>query len=209
MKSSCILIGVFFLLILPFGIIIAGAEIQSDSAQTATTKDGKTVILNSDGTWKYAESSAAPAQSTLSIEAALIYRSGDVKPVARTEFKLLDKSLSSILREAGLQPDSRISSLMGGSSDDKLLNTYSWAVTMSGLDDFATRASEAIKSHVIQTVVTDFTGKAAFSPVKPGTYYIVGTIRPPNSHVTWNVETDLKPGESKVILDPNNATAGP
>lgn len=87
------------------------------SIQTATTKDGKTVLLKSDGTWEYTSdpvaepkpeptpepvAAATPELASLSIEAAIVYSMGGAQPVARTDFLLLDESLPKILREAGL-----------------------------------------------------------------------------------------------------------
>src|SRR5215470_555172 len=60
--------------------IIVQAQIK------ATTEDGKKVVLNADGTWKYAQ---APPSITLKIEAGLVYSAGPV-PVARAVFNLLD-----------------------------------------------------------------------------------------------------------------------
>jgi hypothetical protein len=45
----------------------------------------------------------APAKNaSLQIEAALVYRNGDVKPVARVQVLVLDASLARILADAGL-----------------------------------------------------------------------------------------------------------
>jgi hypothetical protein len=58
-------------------------------AQTiATTTDGRKVILNSDGAWKYADNAASSV--TLKIEAGIVYKTGGPQPVARTTFYLLD-----------------------------------------------------------------------------------------------------------------------
>src|SRR5438552_1880647 len=72
------------------------------TTQTATTKEGRTVILKSDGTWEYEKDNVPTSttktpsvrkDATLSFEAGLVYKSGDVKPVARTTFYLLDNEL--------------------------------------------------------------------------------------------------------------------
>src|SRR5437764_14620029 len=63
------------------------------STQTAVTRDGRTVILKNDGTWEYQQKvpnaivpTVSKQKGTLSIEAGLVFQSGDVKPVARTTF---------------------------------------------------------------------------------------------------------------------------
>lgn len=91
------------------------------TTQTATTKEGRTVLLKSDGTWEYSSDPVAPSQpepspapspiaaaapspelAVLSIEAAVVYNVGGAQPVARTDFALLDQPLPKILRDAGL-----------------------------------------------------------------------------------------------------------
>ena len=53
-------------------------------------------------------SEAGKAQSTLSVEAGLVYKSGDVKPVPRNEFYLLDDDAEKILRDAGIEKKGRL-----------------------------------------------------------------------------------------------------
>ena len=106
------------------------------STQTTTTKDGRTVILKSDGTWEYAkepeEASATTVarpgrnNSTLSLEAGLVFKSGDVKPVARVTFYLLDDDRAKILEGAGLQPWRKFTS--GGNADEELVDAFASSV---------------------------------------------------------------------------------
>jgi hypothetical protein len=187
----------------------ASNQAKSTATQTATTKDGRVVILNPDGTWKYAKEAETDIEkSRVSLEAAIIYRSGNVKPVARTEFHLLDQSLVQILRAAGLQPDRRWIQPQG--DDEALVNTFAYAVTTSLIDPtFLSKALPALKPHIIQTVTTDFTGKASFDSIKAGSYFIVGIAQTATGssggHAVWNLKVDVKPGTSNVILDQNNA----
>jgi hypothetical protein len=151
-------------------------------------------------------------QSSLSIEAGLIYKSGDVKPVARTTFYLLDKGLGEILSEAGLKAsDSTRLNLppdMASNSPENLC--FMWKLAASSTYDeksksFMQRAEEAMKPHLIQTVMTDFSGKAQFAPVTPGTYFVVGHYKPDRDSAAWSVKVELKSGQNSVTLDNNNA----
>lgn len=189
---------------------------QPVSTQTATTKDGRTVMLKSDGTWEYAkEAQAANASnvprsgrknSNLSFEVGLVFKSGDVKPVARATFYLLDDDLAKILKEAGLQAPRRFSS--GGNPEEDLVDAFASSVRFSSLEDykeFYPAAMTALKPHIIQSVITDFGGKGSFEPVPAGTYYLMGVTETPRGYAIWNLKVDLKLGQNSVTLDQNNA----
>jgi hypothetical protein len=63
----------------------------------------------------------------------------------------------------------------------------------------------AIKPHIVQSITTDLTGKGTFERVAAGTYYLMGVMKTPRGHATWNLKVDLKPGNNSVTLDQNNA----
>jgi hypothetical protein len=62
-----------------------------------------------------------------------------------------------------------------------------------------------VKPHIVKTVTTDFTGKATFDTVAPGTYYLMAVASTPQSYAMWNMRLELKPGPFAVSLDQNNA----
>src|SRR5262245_39008259 len=75
-----------------FGLLFFTLVLFSVSAhaqQAATTDDGRRVILNKDGTWKFTNESAA-STITLKIEAGIVYNYGGPQPLARTPFLLMD-----------------------------------------------------------------------------------------------------------------------
>src|SRR5437868_2853289 len=53
-------------------------------------------------------SAPSKIQSTLTLEAGLVYKSGDVKPVPRNEFYLLDDDAEKILKDAGIEKKGRL-----------------------------------------------------------------------------------------------------
>lgn len=181
------------------------------TVQSATTDDGKRVELRSDGTWKYAETTAttptvtaaptAPQTSALSLEAGLVFKSGDIRPVARTEFHLLDESLLKILRDAGVQPRPGDRD----TSDRGIVFSYGLARKFGGDQNFPAGVQEAINKHIIATTTTGFDGKAKFNPVPRGTYYVFAMATTPKGFVIWNVKVDLTLSEAAVTLDQNNA----
>jgi hypothetical protein len=188
------------------------------SVQTATTKDGRTVLLKSDGTWEYTDDPVAPSAAVvspasdaaqwgaLSLEAALVFRSGDVKPMARTVFYLLDDDLAKILRAAGLKTSQRYGTMQD--TDQNLLFTFGSASKYPSLEDhaqFYATATEALKPHIKQSITTDFSGKANFQNVPVGNYFLMGFGLTPRGFVLWNVAVEIKPGSSSITLDQNNA----
>ena len=138
---------------------------------------------------------AAPQTGTLALEAGIIYKMGGNQPVARTEFMLLDKSLEAILTEAGMDP-----------GRTGILSNYAFAVQYpSQYPGVAQRAREAIQPHIIQSVSTDFSGKAQFTDIKPGNYYLFGLSSTRKGFAIWNTPVEVKPGQNTIFLDQNNA----
>lgn len=186
------------------------------TTQTARTTDGRTVLLKSDGTWEFAtdsavtQSIAAPVPesrtTSIEVEAALVYRSGDVRPVARTQLFLLDENLVTILRAAGLKTVGIVASR--GDTDDNLLFTFGLAMKYPSNNDylaFYPAAAEALKKHVKHQATTDFTGRVTFENVKAGSYFIYGMSETPRGFVLWNLPVEVKSEKVKLILDQNNA----
>jgi hypothetical protein len=130
---------------------------------------------------------SAPTQSTLSIEAALVYNSGDVKPLARVTFFLLDDEIVSILQQAKLAEADR--------SDAKF-------TALRLLAEGDRKAAEAIAPHVVKSVTTDFSGRARFPAVPPKTYYVFGISEAPSAF--WGFKVELAPGENSLIIDNKN-----
>jgi hypothetical protein len=190
--------------------------------QTATTKDGRTVLLRSDGTWEYTSDPATsdinpvvavplfaePRSGAISIEAALVFRSGDVKPMARMSIYLLDENCASILRGAGLKVPQRYQNI-GGDTDENLLFAYGSAWNFPTFEDsraFNATATEALRTHIKQTIATDFSGKAVFRDLDAGIYYVLGIGKTPHSFAIWSLPVAVTSGNTALLtLDQNNA----
>jgi hypothetical protein len=175
-------------------------NIQAQTKRTGATTRPKAQV-------KGKVSPKAQAKGTLSFETGLVFKSGDVKPVARTTFYLLDDDLSKILADAGLQTPRGYESGSGDTNKD-LINSFASSIVYSlvpAFKNFYPAAMTALKPHTIETVTTDFSGKATFSPVAAGTYYLMGVSETPNGYVIWNFKVELKAGKNSVTLDQNNA----
>ena len=151
-----------------------------------------------------------PTTSTLSIEAGIIFRSGDVKPVARTLFYMLDDDIGKILKEAGV----KFPIVRGANNKPPEALTPEDFAGMFGVyakygdhggETFYADSMAALKPHIVKTVTSDFTGKATFDPVAAGTYYLMAVAPTPQGYAMWNMRLELKPGPVAVSLDQNNA----
>jgi len=169
----------------------------------ATTKDGKAVILRSDGTWQFNENAAAltpqpEKQASLEIEGAIIFKNGDIVPIARSPIALLNESAVTLIKNAGIKEYN------GKTSDFDILTAFVFANIRGNavVNDIA----NSIKAHVIYNTETDFNGKASFTKLTPGKYYLFAATEARKSQAIWNLLIEIKAGERlKVVLDQNNA----
>lgn len=144
-------------------------------------------------------------KAALSIEAALIYRNGDVKPVARVELLIVDTSLDVILTNAKLSPPESLDLLTRDKGEQLVISYGKAALNAPGHQLFFEQAREAIKPHIIARVQTGFQGKAEIANLPARPVYIVAASRAGRSWIVWNAKTELKPGANKLLLDQNNA----
>lgn len=156
-------------------------------------------------------SAPSKIQSTLSIEAGLVYKSGDAKPVPRTEFYLLDADAEKILTDAKIEKKGRLKNwkemaLVKAYAAAKLcVHRLTRCPALKDSWDLVRDADTALKPHIIKSVSTGFDGKASFEAAPAGTYYVMGVYLLDESFVAWNVEVNLKSESQQVILDQNNA----
>lgn len=128
---------------------------------------------------------------SLAIEAGLILRSADVKPVARVEFSLLNRDLETILAQSDYMLElpkdmKKIFANMIQKTSEKHVGVLTMLVKKSGNDEVKNlelltqfkysiaRAVTATKPFVVQSVTTNFQGKARLSNIPAGTYYLFG-----------------------------------
>lgn len=147
---------------------------------------------------------AVPTTATLAIEAGIIYKMGGNQPVGRTEFRLLDTDLISLITASGYTPPS--SSVHLQDPKEELL--LHWAIDSgySSKSSALLQIDESILKHTVQTVTTDFNGKAEFTDIKPGQYFVFARAqtRTERGFAIWNVPVEIKPGRNSVTLDQNN-----
>lgn len=134
-----------------------------------------------------------PAPSSLSIDVGMIYTNGDVKPVARTTFYVLDEDMRLILQSVPGLIDVEKGGMVG-----PLLQL------LSDLDSEKSRAEydaivSAIKSHTVAVATTDFGGKAKFSSLTPGVRFLYGEFNAGRNYAVWNMKIELEAGANLAL----------
>jgi hypothetical protein len=146
-----------------------------------------------------AQPSATPTPtplSTLSIEVGLVYKNGDVKPVARTRFYLLDEDLRVIFKTLGVD--------IGGSGPVFLGSKIAFerAINKNATNE---KTNAAIAPHIIDSVVTDFSGRAKFEALTPGIRFVYGEYQVGRENIAWNTRIEVRAGaDAELVLDNSN-----
>ncbi len=138
----------------------------------------------------------------LSIEAAIVYSYGGVQPVARTEFMLFVENPDVLLAEIS-KPDENGRQL----NTTNLFGSVGGNIYVNGRGDEGQVAYKHLIQKRVQSVTTDFTGKATFKPVIPGQYYIFGVTATRGGVAVWNIPIQIEIGENSLTVDQNNAVS--
>ena len=141
-----------------------------------------------------------PTTGTLAIEAGIIYKMGGNQPVGRTEFGLLNASLAILISDSGYRSRFGQIDLISAWGIDRQYPNNSNAGVLSRID-------AAIKEHAVQTVTTDFNGRASFENLQPGSYFLFGIAQTRGGHAIWNLPIEIKAGQNSILLDQNNAAS--
>jgi len=140
-----------------------------------------------------------PEPATLHIQAAIIYNLGGAQALASQTFYLLDTNLEVILRRTGVQGSSSANPVgMWGMMQE-------FAPTSFEGEPPAAQVMAEIARHTRYRAKTDLQGRASFTNIKPGTYYVYGTAGTRGGFAIWNVTVNVPTGENSLVLDNTNA----
>jgi hypothetical protein len=157
------------------------------------------------------DAATLPNTKDFSIQATVVYPSGEIVPIARQTFYVLDAELLTVLKEAGIEPTANTLQIYKGNRDKALINDagYSFAGKFqTPYTELAAKVSEAIKPHIVQKIRTDSQGKAVFRGLdsEGSSYYLFGTGGMTYSNVIWNLPIDTT-RDSSIILNQSNAVS--
>jgi hypothetical protein len=145
----------------------------------------------------------------IDIEAGVVFKNGDVKPVARTVFYLLkDNAEKVILTQEHLNLFNQEQVRKFASSKPKTLGQWSMYEAVLYMDgritpNFAVAAKKSLESSKITSTTTGFDGKATLEEVDAGDYYLFGYYQASDT-TYWNIPVSVKAGTNKVILSNDN-----
>lgn len=161
--------------------------------QTATTPKGRKVILNPDGTWRYADAPATAKKYTVNVEAGIVYLNG-AQPVARENFWVLNKPVVEIIK-ADFQDLPEVKEPFDLALFLRNALTHPKEVQ---------RWMDVVKKYQALAFTTSFDGKATFS-LEPGQFYIFGLTKTRTNFGYWNIPLKVTNENQTVTLDQNNA----
>lgn len=142
--------------------------------------------------------------ASIHLEAALVYQNGDVKPVARTEFLLLDDDLGKILNDAKCPMPYPLNLITQDAQLQQVITYGKALLRPEGYTAYLPEAAKALQPHVLQVQKTGFDGKASFT-TEAKTVYLFAVTRTARGYVIWNHKLSVKSGENKVQLSQDEA----
>ncbi len=108
-------------------------------------------------------------------------------------FGLSKEDFATVLTKAGFHPPAGTSVISA------------WAEACKNRSPVCQQGFNAQGSASVGTVTLDASGKAIFSSVPAGTYYVFGSTRYGNGHLLWDVRVELAPGTQTLTLNERNA----
>ena len=143
-----------------------------------------------------------PETGVITLEVGLDYSYGGIQPVARQEFYLLNGDLNEFLPGGMRMKD--LTTFVEVRRINEATTAQFW---LDKVRQDVDKLTKVIQEHTAAKGITDLQGKITFSPVPPGSYYILGwsTTRKEEQVIIWNYRVDIKAGEQKVSLSSSDA----
>jgi len=168
---------------------VATASVPASSSSSAAS--GSAPAMNRTG---------GAANAVLSLTSGFTVAAGTQNPIAGRAFVLLRDSFDNVLAKGGFATPE------GASPYIAMLKSC------ASRSPDCLKASDAINGAGAAGTRLDAAGKATFTAVAPGTYWIMGSgvltaANPADRKVLfWDVRVELRPGANSVTLDQSNAT---
>ncbi len=125
---------------------------------------------------------------------------GNIQVVRKEKFYLLDKDLETILSEANLE----------SIQNQSLVNSFGLSVLNPGkYSEFNKKALSAINDHIKYDTLTDSTGKAEISGVKPDSYYLFGIHKVGKGFAVWSSPVTITGGTNNLNIQPQRTNEFP
>lgn len=158
------------------------------SVPTTIPPDSQTTVIAPD---------SSSGVGTVNLEAQVIDTRGNTQAVKAEKFYLLEKDLDTILREADIKDE----------TNQGLKNAFGLSVLYPDkYPGIREKALKKISDYVEYETLTDSSGKAKMSGVKPGGYYLFGITKTDKGFAIWSSPVTINPGENPLKLQPVRPT---
>lgn len=138
-----------------------------------------------------------PDKATVSISASVASSRSGKQAVKNEKFYLLDRSLESILSEAGVEPI----------EGNDLAASLGLAVLNPGrYSEFRQKAMKAINKHIKYSGTTDGRGTANLANVVPKEYYLFAVTNAGRGYALWDQPVSIVAGSNMLELTPQTIT---
>ncbi len=157
-----------------------------------------------------------PKTSTVQVEAAVIFQNGDIVPVARTNFYLIDTDLNKVLNTPEMRQialDDAINKYKDLPAGREFAVSHMNREQLAGLlermqnsyyENYSRQATEAVSKTFKFQTVSDFQGKAELKDVSAGKYFLLAMFKIRGKFFAWQVPVVASGETVKIILDSNN-----
>ena len=164
---------------------------SSDPGTVTVPSTGVTSSQSVPSTSTSAPVEPMPTSGTVKFTAKVVPARGSPTSAKGTKFYLLDQDLSTILRDADVEP-------IEGNSLEQSIGLA--AVFPDRYRDFQRAAMKAISSHVKYSGTTGSSGELSIGSVAPETYYLFAVSRVGKGFAMWNAPLSVLAGENNIDL---------
>jgi hypothetical protein len=150
-------------------------------------------------------------RGSLLFDAQIVSPSGETQAVARATFYLLDSDMIVLAMAKGDENNparSKVYSehpnlgMLAQVLDARRRSAYSLGAEVMS---FVEQSRPLWETHVVRSARTDARGRAVFSGLKPGDYWLMGRTEASGSAAFWNQSVSVSRGENRLTLDQTNA----
>ena len=135
----------------------------------------------------------ARTSAVLTLASGLPTPAGGKNALVGHTFGLSREDFATVLTKAGFHPPTGTSVIPA------------WAEACKNRSPVCQQGFNAQGAASVATVTLDAGGKATFSAVPPGVYYVFGSTRYGNGHLLWDVRVEVVPGTQMLTLNERNA----
>lgn len=168
----------------------------SESCSLAALKPGTITAANMVSTSNpssMAPQAGAPTGGGVLSLAAFPTQAGAANPLAGHPIFLLKESMNSLLMKQGMQPPAGKNAVQA------------WDAACVQKAPMCQQMVAGMKPYVARMAKADEAGKATFSNLPDGSYYVFTTSHNANPALAWDVRVDVKGGANSIVLDQKNA----